>query len=100
MSRGLGDVYKRQGKYSEVNAFKELGSPDSDQKYEETIKFFRNAMIKDPSDIAAVTFLIKCYMDIGNYIQAEQLCDLLSSEIRKPLLEKIQEAKAAGGDNK
>ena len=35
------------GKYSEVNAFKELGSPDSDQKYEETIKFFRNAMIKD-----------------------------------------------------
>lgn len=88
------------GKYSEVNAFKELGSPDSDQKYEETIKFFRNAMIKDPSDIAAVTFRIQCYMDIGNYIQAEQLCDLLSSEIRKPLLEKIQEAKAAGGDNK
>lgn len=86
------------GKYAEVNAYKELGSPDAVQKYEETIKFFRNAMIKDPSDIVAVTFRIQCYIDIGNYGEAEQMCNLLAKEMKKPLLEKIKEAKSEGGD--
>lgn len=34
------------GIYSETNAYKELGSPETKQKYEETIKYFRNSMIK------------------------------------------------------
>ncbi|MBS1325107.1 MAG: tetratricopeptide repeat protein, partial [Oscillospiraceae bacterium] len=82
------------GIYSETNAYKELGSPETKQKYEETIKYFRNAMIKDPSDMAAVTFRIQCYMDIGQYDEAEQLCNLLANELRKPLLEKIEEARS------
>lgn len=86
------------GIYSETNAYKELGSNETEQKYEETIKYFRNAMIKDPSDMAAVTFRIQCYMDIGQYDEAEQLCNLLVNELKKPLLEKIEEAKS-GGEN-
>jgi tetratricopeptide (TPR) repeat protein len=82
------------GIYSETNAYKELGSPETKQKYEETIKYFRNAMIKDSSDMAAVTFRIQCYMDIGQYEEAEQLCNLLANELRKPLLEKIEEARS------
>ena len=82
------------GIYSETNAYKELGSPETKQKYEETIKYFRNAMIKDPSYMAAVTFRIQCYMDIGQYEEAEQLCNLLANELRKPLLEKIEEARS------
>ena len=82
------------GIYSETNAYKELGSPETKQKYEETIRYFRNAMIKDPSDMAAVTFRIQCYMDIGQYDEAEQLCNLLANELRKPLLEKIEEARS------
>ena len=82
------------GIYSETNAYKELGSPETKQKYEKTIKYFRNAMIKDPSDMAAVTFRIQCYMDIGQYEEAEQLCNLLANELRKPLLEKIEEARS------
>lgn len=82
------------GIYSETNAYKELGSPETKQKYEETIKYFRNSMIKNPSDMAAVTFRIQCYMDIGQYDEAEQLCNLLANELRKPLLEKIEEARS------
>ncbi|EWM52147.1 tetratricopeptide repeat protein [Ruminococcus flavefaciens] len=86
------------GIYSETNAYKKLGSDEAAKKYEETIKFFRNAMIKDPSDIAAVTFRIQCYTDIEQYGEAEQLCNLLTPEIKKSFLAKINEAKG-GGDN-
>lgn len=84
------------GMYTEANAMKELGAPDASQKYEEIIKFFRNAMIKDPTDIMAVTFRIQCYIDIGKYEEAEQMCSLLTKEVREPLLEKINEARSGG----
>ena len=84
------------GIYSEANAYKELGSPEAEQKYEDTLRFFRNAMIKDPSDIAAVTFRIQCHIDIGQYGEAEQLCNLLTDELKTPLIKKIEEAKSGG----
>ncbi len=93
-SQSVHNVYI--GIYSETNAYKELGLPEAKAKYEETIKFFRNAMIKDPSDITAVTMRIQCYMDIGEYDEAEQLCNLMSNDFRKPMLEKIQQAKSGG----
>ncbi len=84
------------GIYSEANAMKEMELPDTKQKYEEIIKLFRNAMIKDPTDILAVTFRIQCYIDIGNYDEAEQMCNLLAQEMKEPLLEQIQKAKSGG----
>ena len=84
------------GRYSEVNAMKELGLPETERRYEELIKFFRNAMIKDPTDIIAVTFRIQCYIDISKYDEAEQLCTLLTKEMREPLLDKIKEMKSGG----
>lgn len=93
-SEGIHNSYI--GKYTEANAMKELGLPEATSKYEEIIKFFRNAMIKDPTDIVAVTFRIQCYTDIGNFDEAEQLCNLLTKEIKAPLLDKIQEAKSGG----
>lgn len=84
------------GKYTEANAYKEMGSPEASKKYEEAIRFFRNAMIKDPTDLFAVTFRVQCYIDIGNYAEAEQVCKLLAKEVRDPLLEKIEKAKMGG----
>ena len=84
------------GKYAEANAYKEMGSPEAAQKYDEAIRFFRNAMIKDPSDMVAVTFRVQCYIDIQKYDEAEQACSLLAQEIRAPLLEKIQKARDGG----
>lgn len=84
------------GKYTEANALKELGSADWTAKYDEIIKYFREAMIKDPTDIIAVTFRIQCYIDTEKYAEAEELCSLLTKEMREPLLEKIEEAKQGG----
>jgi tetratricopeptide (TPR) repeat protein len=88
--------YVYMGKYVEANALKELGSLEAAAKYEEAIRFFRNAMIKDPTDIMAVTFRIQCLVDSGKYEEAEELCNLLSKEVKEPLLEKIAEAKSGG----
>ncbi len=93
-SEGIQNTYI--GKYTEANALKEMGSADAAAKYEEIIKFFRNAMIKDPTDIMAVTFRVQCYIDIENYAEAEEVCNLLTKEIKAPLLEKIAQAKSGG----
>jgi tetratricopeptide (TPR) repeat protein len=80
------------GRYTELHALKELGAPDVEEKYQKIIRSFRNAMIKDPTDMTAVTCRIQCYIDIGDYKEAEQMCSLLAKDIREPLLETIKEA--------
>ncbi|MDD5934977.1 MAG: tetratricopeptide repeat protein [Clostridiales bacterium] len=59
------------GKYTEVNALKELGADGFIAKYEELIRFFRNAMIKDPTDIMAflVVLMVQQQMDLKHSIQ-------------------------------
>ena len=84
------------GKYTEANALKKLGRPEAERSYQDLIKFFRNTMIKDPTDLAAVSFRIQCCTDIGDYQQAEEVCSLLTKEMREPMLEKIREAKEGG----
>ena len=88
--------HRYMGKYTEANAMKELGMPDAASKYEEIIKFFRNAMIKDPTDMMAVSFRIQACIDLERYDEAEQMCSLLNKDVRQPLLQKIQEAKGGG----
>ena len=53
-------------------------------------------MIKDPTDLVAVTFRVQCCIDIGDYAEAERICGLLAKEVREPLIEKITQAKAGG----
>ena len=84
------------GKYAEANAYLLMGSDEAPAKYAEAIKFFRNAMLKDPTDLVAVTFRIQCCTDIGDFDEAERICSLLAEEARKPLLEKIEQAKNGG----
>lgn len=84
------------GRYAEANAYLMMESPEAPAKYAQTIKFFRNAMIKDPTDLAAVTFRIQCCIDIGEYAEAERICNLLAKEMQEPILEKIEQAKTGG----
>lgn len=84
------------GKYAEANAYLKMGAPDAADRYADAIKFFRNAMIKDPSDLLAVTMRVQCCVDIGQYDEAERVCMLLAREAREPLMEKIKEARAGG----
>ena len=96
LQTGEGIQNTHLGKYAEVNAYLLMDSPDAPAKYAEAIKFFRNAMIKDPTDLVAVTFRIQCCIDIGDHTEAERICGLLAKEIREPMLEKINQAKAGG----
>ncbi len=82
------------GVYMEANAMREIGAPETSEKYNEAQKYFRNIMIKDPTDIMAITFRIQCYIDMGKYDEAENLCGLLSKNVRESLLDKINEAKS------
>ena len=84
------------GKYTEAQIYKMMGSEETSAKYAEAIKFFRNCMIKDPTDLMAANFRIRCCIDIGDYVEAERLCSLLAEEARKPLLDEIRKAKSGG----
>ena len=84
------------GKYSLVKALKAEGNEQAEEEYRSLLVFFRNELIKDPSDLMALSFRVQCHIDLGEYDEAERLCDLLSDEFKKPLLEKIREAQSGG----
>lgn len=96
LQSGEGIQNTHLGKYMEANAYLLMGSDEASAKYAEAIKFFRNAMIKDPSDLVAVTFRVQCCVDIGDIAEAERICGLLAKEVREPMLEKIRQAGNGG----
>lgn len=79
-----------------IKALKEEGYEKIDEEYEDLIKFFRNQSVKDPTDLAAVSFRVQCYIDVKDFDNAEKLCSLLSDELKNPLLEEINKAKTGG----
>ena len=85
------------GKYVQANALMKLGRPEATDEYEKLIKFFKKAVMTDPSDTAALTYRIQCYMDIKNYDEAEKLCGLLNNVVKKEIMDKIQKERAGGG---
>ena len=89
-------MYKRQGKYSLIKALKDEGYPKADEEYRDFLTYLRNEMIKDPTDLLVLTFRIQCHIDLGEFEEAEKLADLLSDEMRKPILEQIKTAQSGG----
>lgn len=90
------EASKYFGKYRLVSALKEEGYEKIDQEYEDLIRFFRSASIKDPTDFLAISLRIQCYIDIEDYDNAEKICSLLPDELKKPLLEEINKARTGG----
>ena len=90
--------YKYMGKYSLVKALKQEGYEKADEEYQGLLKFFRNEMIKDPSNMAALKYRVQCLADLGEYDEAENLCKMLSDEIAAPFREQIEMARS-GGDS-
>ena len=84
------------GKYSLAKALKAEGNEQAEEEYRSLLVFFRNELIKDPTDLMALSFRVQCHIDLDEYDEAERLCDLLSDEFKKPLLEKIREAQSGG----
>ena len=84
------------GKYSLIKALKDEGYEKADEEYRDFLKFLRNEMIKDPSDMMALSFRVQCHVDLGEFDEAEKLCKLLSDDLAKPLREQINEARSGG----
>ncbi|MDR0513831.1 MAG: hypothetical protein LBG81_01540 [Coriobacteriaceae bacterium] len=84
------------GRFNEAIALSALGSPDAERKCDEAISFFRNAMLKDATDLLATTFRIQLCIETGGYDEAEEVCGLLAKEVRDPLLKYIEKLKSEG----
>lgn len=89
---------KYVGKYSLVKALKQEGYEKAEEEYRDLLKMLRNAMIKDPTDLTALTLRVQCYVDLGEFDEAENLCKMLSDDLATPLREQIEAARA-GGDS-
>lgn len=84
------------GKYSLIKALRDEGYEKADEEYRDFLKFLRNEMIKDPSDMMALSFRVQCHVDLGEFDEAEKLCKLLSDDLAQPLREQINEARFGG----
>ena len=87
---------KLSGTYSLTKALKAEGNPQADEEYRRFLRFLRNEMIKDPSDMFALSLRVQCHIDLGEYDEAEKLCELLSEDLAAPLREQIAEARNGG----
>ena len=66
------------------------------EKYAEVQKKLRNAILKDPSDLNAMTLRVRCLIDTEQYDEAKEKCSYLKKELQEPLLEEINKAKNGG----
>jgi tetratricopeptide (TPR) repeat protein len=87
---------KYVGKYNLIKALRDEGYEKADEEYRDFLKFLRNKMIKDPSDMMALSFRVQCHVDLGEFDEAEKLCKLLSDDLAQPLREKINKARSGG----
>ncbi len=74
--------------YSELYT-KEIG----EQKYAETIAFYRSRMMRDPKDKYAIILRSRMYAEQGAYVKAEEMAKLLGADERDALLQYIEQCR-------
>lgn len=84
------------GWYTEAKAMKDMKLDGWHEKYAEVQKKLRNAILKDPSDLNAMTLRVRCLIDTEQYDEAKEKCSYLKKELQEPLLEEINKAKNGG----
>lgn len=84
------------GWYTEAKAMKELKLDGWLEKYDEIQKKYRNAILKDPTDLNAAMLRIRCLIDTEKYEEAEEKCKYLKEEFQKALMEEINVARNGG----
>ena len=70
---------------------KEMG----EQKYAETIAFYRSKMMKDPKDKYAIVLRARMYAEQGTYVKAEEMAKLLSTAERNALIQYIEKCRTS-----
>lgn len=86
------------GIYYELRVGKLLGKENWEKKYKERISYWTKRLIENPTDYVSASYRIKAYIDTGDYVTAEQLCECLPKDAKAPLMEEINKAKSQGGE--
>lgn len=84
------------GWYTEAKAMKDMNLEGWQEKYDDIQKKYRNAILKDPTDLNAMMFSVRCLIDMGKYDEAEEKCSYLRKELQESLLAEIKEARSGG----
>ena len=84
------------GLYTEAHAMKELGLDGWQEKYDDAQKQFRNAVLRDPTDLNAMMLRVRCLIDTEKYDEAAEKCSYLRPELQESLLEEINKARNGG----
>ncbi len=84
------------GWYTEARAMKDLGLEGWQEKYDDVQKQLRNAILKDPTDLNAMTLRIRCLIDTEQYDEAIEKSSYLRKELQDELLEEINKARNGG----
>lgn len=90
-------VNQYSGIYYELKVGKYTQKENWEKKYKERINFWTKRMLEDPTDFISASYRIRSYIDIGDFDNAEQLCACLPTDVKAPLMEEINKAKAQGG---
>lgn len=90
-------INRHSGIYYELKVGKYTQKENWEKKYKERINFWTKRMLEDPTDFISASYRIRSYMDIGDFANAEQLCACLPTDVKVPLMEEINKAKAQGG---
>ncbi len=90
-------INQYSGIYFELKVGKYTKKENWEKKYKERINFWTKRMLEDPTDFISASYRIRSYIDIGDYENAEQLCACLPTDVKVPLMEEINKAKAEGG---
>lgn len=84
------------GWYTEARAMKDMNLDGWREKYADVQKRLRNAILKDPTDLNAMTLRVRCLIDTEQYNEAEEKCSYLKKELQESLLEEINKARNGG----
>lgn len=88
------------GIYYELRICKLKNDANWQKKYRDRINFWMKKMLEDPTDYLSAAYRIRCYIDLGDFEKAEQLCDCMPNDMKDTLVNELQKAKEnGGGDN-
>ena len=88
------------GIYYELKIGKLKNDENWEKKYRDRINFWMKKMLEDPTDYLSAAYRIRCYIDLGDYEKAEQLCSCMPNDMQDTLMQELRKAKGnGGGDN-
>lgn len=88
--------YAYFGRYTEAFSMKKLAElsvefskEDAEKQYAEAIAFYRRQMLQNPNNNYAVIFRARMYAEIGKFVKAEEMANLLNLDEKEAVMEYI-----------